>query len=400
MTKIGTPLVSTYEDSGFDEFMARPFEGLGTAPREWEESQGYEDLVAHLDDSVIHAQRFAEVIVSTSEGIQVAIDYANNLGGGTVRIRNGTYIISTDIILYSNIALIGEDQDNTIIDFNATDYQIKCVGTSGTHKSNISIKNIQMRGRRATSSILGSMGALRLLFTDNVSIEKCYFTDNWDGLSSVGLDIEIGDNGNTHRSYFINECQFVDSGDGLLMLPTSDSLVSGCSFRGCLGTAIQAGVGQDFRILGNSFSDCEGAIFRNGYHADRSDLYYMSFTNNVIVDHKSDGIVGGSINYCTFTGNVFRGTTGSGDAFKGGSSFNANVISGNVITNFDGDGIDINTGDENVITGNNIQDNGAYGVTLISGSNNNAVVGNVIRNNTSGATNDAGTGNVITNNST
>lgn len=47
--------------------------------------------------------------------IQAAIDAVNSAGGGTVTLRPGTYVISTILKIRSNVTLIGEHKDTTIL---------------------------------------------------------------------------------------------------------------------------------------------------------------------------------------------------------------------------------------------------------------------------------------------
>ena len=66
MTKIGEPLTQTYEDSGFDEFMNKPFEGLGSANLEFQETTGYtfDDLVINMES--LKSKSFTTTIAFTS----------------------------------------------------------------------------------------------------------------------------------------------------------------------------------------------------------------------------------------------------------------------------------------------------------------------------------------------
>ena len=66
MSKIGEPLNLTYEDSGFDEFLSRPFEGLGGTDFEFQEQTGYsyEDVVANMES--LQSKNFTTTIAFTS----------------------------------------------------------------------------------------------------------------------------------------------------------------------------------------------------------------------------------------------------------------------------------------------------------------------------------------------
>lgn len=78
--------MGTYEDSGFDEYMNRPFEGLSSAPREFQEQTGYSygDLVAHMENTGVHAQTFTTTIAFTSDDYQTV-----SWGTGTIEYKDG-----------------------------------------------------------------------------------------------------------------------------------------------------------------------------------------------------------------------------------------------------------------------------------------------------------------------
>ena len=81
-------------------------------------------------------------IVGTKRGsgvdfidIQKAIDRVDELGGGAILIKAGTYTLTTGITLKSKITLIGEDPETTIIDANSTNSGISANGTAGEYST-------------------------------------------------------------------------------------------------------------------------------------------------------------------------------------------------------------------------------------------------------------------------
>lgn len=57
----------------------------------------------------------ADILGTDHKAIQAAIDYASRLGGGVVRVKNGTYRLRNAIHLASNIHLIGEGGETILI---------------------------------------------------------------------------------------------------------------------------------------------------------------------------------------------------------------------------------------------------------------------------------------------
>ena len=95
---------------------------------------GYPDIEGSFPDnsiplSKLQYSQFDAVVDQNGGGthldIQSAIDDVNESGGGAIKINNGTYVLTDDIIVPSNISLIGEDKYNPIIDCNSSSHKIK-----------------------------------------------------------------------------------------------------------------------------------------------------------------------------------------------------------------------------------------------------------------------------------
>ncbi len=106
MSKIGEPFLETYEDSGFDEFLSRPFEGLGEAGREFQEQTGYsyDDLVANMES--LQSKQFTTTIafsstdyrtVAWAEGV---IEYQDSTTTPTIAASNTGNMAARTYIYY------------------------------------------------------------------------------------------------------------------------------------------------------------------------------------------------------------------------------------------------------------------------------------------------------------
>jgi len=115
--------------------------------------------------------------------LQKAIDFVNELGGGTIFVKAGIYILTSNINLYSNIELIGEDNNTAILDFSAGDYKIQALGSVGSRLNNIHIENIQVRNSRVAYT--NGYGATLFNYCDDISVKNCHFTNN------VGAGINV-----------------------------------------------------------------------------------------------------------------------------------------------------------------------------------------------------------------
>jgi hypothetical protein len=166
------------------------------------------ELIDHLDESVENikikgAHRAYRAIVDVAgtgdyDNLQDAINYVNSIGGGNILIMSGTYTISADITMYSNIKLIGEDDEACIIDFNGTNKRVNIVGASDNYLRNIEINNLQFTGRRGDNT-----GAIYIEFAQDINIQNCYFTDNWNSNTSTGTDITIAGHYHNTKQYLL-----------------------------------------------------------------------------------------------------------------------------------------------------------------------------------------------------
>ena len=186
--------------------------GFPTLPPRGERSTGRRGRITQRDIQPTATRRrhqvgdereFAAIVsnvgmVGDFSDIQQAINFTNNLGGGTVFIKNGTYAIKSDIELFSNISLVGEDSDNTILDFQQTTKSIRAIGVSATYLNNILISGLKIQ-----NCFNITFGAIDFQFVNDSTIKDCYFVDNWDSGNSDGRDVYL-DNA---RRLNINECR-------------------------------------------------------------------------------------------------------------------------------------------------------------------------------------------------
>ena len=77
--------------------------------------------------------------LNPGDDIQAGIDKLVANGGGVLYLNPGTYPISNDILVPSNIAIHGLLRDSTIIDFGGGAYSIKSIGANGYTDGTVSI---------------------------------------------------------------------------------------------------------------------------------------------------------------------------------------------------------------------------------------------------------------------
>lgn len=101
------------------------------------------EILDHLDEAVRNAKLwkwargFTAIVDPAGNGdytdIQDAIDYVNGLGGGSVLVLPGTYNLTDNLVLYSNIDLIGFDKETTILDFGGNVKGVKAEGDTAAY---------------------------------------------------------------------------------------------------------------------------------------------------------------------------------------------------------------------------------------------------------------------------
>lgn len=412
-------------------------------------SQNYQLPLNSINNTnTASASRAYTAIVSLSgetgtfKDIQLAINYVNSLGGGTVLIRRGKYVLSAIITMYSNIYIVGEDAVNTIIDCNASNFYFSISGLT-----NVQIRNLKIQNGQSTSTV----GTVYITNSSKIKITGVNFLNNATGGDPAScITIFVDNTGGSVDQLEVTFC--TSSGDSVfvylkgnsrncwfennnIMAPVTvvfnaDSSAGGSGFfnnnviTNCILGAFYGKFNQA-SILGNRLlytsqvstdylidltSGAGNIEFANnhisvgGAGAMRlTNVNNMAISGNILGASTGDAI---NINSATsvtvqITGNVLRVTT----AGIGINASNASLltISGNSIlaAGNNKDGIKFTTVTESTIVGNVIYDGAggtAYAVNISdAGSNSNAVVGNRLRF-TTAATHDLGSGDIIASN--
>lgn len=204
------------------------------------------------------AARAYRAIVSLIAGdgdftdIQSAINYVNTLGGGTILIRIGEYVMTDDITMYDNIHLYGEDRDNTIINFNNGTKHI--VNTSLT---NIRIENLTIDNCRSTT------GSIYIYQCTNIYIFNVTFINNSTG-AGAAYDIftdtvGLGINGTIiiERCYSSGSDHFVGANSLVNASRIADNYILNCQSTIILGAA---STGRALHITGNYITGNKGSF--------------------------------------------------------------------------------------------------------------------------------------------
>jgi hypothetical protein len=355
------------------------------------------EILDHLDQSVNNSKikansRTYQAIVDINgtgdyTDIQPALDYVNSIGGGSILIMTGTYTISTDLTLYSNITINGQGYSETIIDFNSTSYKLTGIGTFSDPLVNIHITDCTFKNRSSNT-----YGAINFSYVYDSSIERNYFNNNYDSTHPNSADIFM----------LNNLCKRVTIRDNI-------TAYSGTFIRG----------GGQWHTIEHNYSDhsyysfiddtgyfYETIVFDNTILWTTLDAIITgansqsnTIQSNVIHYHQARAIVLGSV-FNNVTDNYIDGATyGTYGIYS--IDFTANsVITSNRIYRQQNDGVFLGSNcKQNIINNNTIYNVTGYAVNLSTGTSSyNNVDCNNIKGASAGAVNDAGGGNDVSHN--
>jgi len=376
------------------------------------------EILDHLDESINNiklkypVRAYNAIVAQDGSGdytdIQSAIDAVHSAGGGSILIRSGSYPQSSDITLYSNIELIGEDDEDTVIDFNNTAYGIKCVGSVENYQYNIHLSNLQIKRSRDTT-----YGALYFHYVQDSFITNCLFDSNKNANSTAGNDIYLDE---TYRLYIAHN-RFQNFYDSIVSNVDDYSVFEYNYFSN--------GTDKCFYIIGMVKGKILGNIanFGGRYFIYVEDVIeYITILYNYVINGNPTTCKIGGFEYSIFSHNTLLRTSGTGygiDMYSGNNSIISNnhiegysydginagyvnycIFSNNVIIQNGSDGIDLTNGVRNTIIGNVTVSNSSRGIYLRSGTSNNEVIGNIAYNNTTAQIINSGTGNDVAHNIT
>lgn len=354
----------------------------GTSAQEWAQGTKLELLVtAKLFDDF---QTRTEIVVATDGSgdyncdgsadqteIQEAID---NLpaGGGIIRIKKGTYVISSQIsVLKNNVLIEGEGAATILQMANSAnlDTQIQ-IGNGGTTTyQNCAVRNIQFDGNKANQTSGSGSGVIIY------------------GASSY-----------KNARHIIENCWVHDSrSDGIRLIGAEDSVVKNCIVWNCGGTAIGVFTASQYNsILGNvCFSNNYGVYDNNGNYITVSGNVFRNNAYGVYLTGAWRYAISGNVfftqtNYdayligaqrCTFVGNQCYGSSWGVIMGNSASVTQHNTVTGNVFawqTNY---GVALYYGSggtiKNTVSGNSFYGQGQSAIYIYASSYN-VVEGNSI----------------------
>ncbi len=308
---IDTELDMTSDRPISNQVIARAFANLQAG------YQATHDAVAKLHITPQMYGAIGDGEADDTEAIKLAISAIGKNGISTLHFPTGTYLVSEDIALVSNMTVTGDGYNSVI----------KRIGTEGDHYNviactgtdNVTIKNIHIQGER--NEHIGDTGewgmCIGLRGSKNTTIKECKLTDAW------GDGVYVGSNDNTPCTNTIIENCIIDNNrrQGISVINSDRLIVKGCSITNTEGTLPEAGI--DFEA-NNSTDICTNNIVENcifygnngGSIAIGNHIipYEVIIRNCTSTDYKSISVFGTSVEgvsggYLTVQNCIFKNSS-------------------------------------------------------------------------------------------
>jgi uncharacterized repeat protein (TIGR01451 family) len=140
--------------------------------------------VAAVSPSSVSAQTGPVVNAKDYTSIQAALDDVRSKGGGWVYVPAGTHQLSAKLRLFSNTGIFGDGPDQTILTPSSTmDDHLMSDDSSSSHDTNITVRDITLRGPGRASAKTGCCHGARFVNIDNLKIINVVMTSHSkDGL--------------------------------------------------------------------------------------------------------------------------------------------------------------------------------------------------------------------------
>lgn len=355
-----------------------------------------------------------QISVKAGDSIQDAIDKVFASGGGKVILRNGTHTPSTDLTLYSNIYIQGENAGSCIVDFvnNAKGFLV--VGTNAYTTGTLSVTNNSQTvtgvGTTWTTAMLGRsilLGGLWYTISARASDTSITISAPYAGVTLSGVTYTIA---TIKEDVKITDVTIRNASSGIKIQYTNETFFKDTDIQtSVIGfeavDSAQCSVDEvDLQVNNTSFSatNCHffGVTQTGSVDAQAGHGFALSGCTNSFysplfsMNSSADGINITNSNNIQITG-VFIENGGQGAELVLGNSditFSTSAFEYNA-----SDGLKFTATSDNIhITASSMQNNGGYGLNIAASTcDNNIIIGNTFAGNTTATYTDSGTGTIF-----
>lgn len=203
--------------------------------------------------------------------LQAAVNYVRDLGGGTVRIKAGTYLMRDSLTLSDNLRIIGEPGKTILVSCDA--FQSPLASSAGTNQYQVSVEDasgfrigdgIMVQDEKSMygfscsqvtiiskidEKTLGISGPLSRDYEPkrNAKVTTAFPVVSARGAKNVTIE-GLTINGNSEKMEYLTGCR----GGGIFLLECEDVVIRNCKIRNYDGDGISFQTTQ--RVV---IEDCE-----------------------------------------------------------------------------------------------------------------------------------------------
>ncbi len=285
---------------------------------------------------------------------QAAATAVSTAGGGVLYIPAGTYLLSQDLLIYSNTYVLGAGRA-TILKAKAST-TTNPLTVSGV--SHVIISDLQIDGNKANVTQLTTpytlLQGIYITNSDDVTVERCYIHDC--------LAAGIMANGNVTNIFF-HKNRLLNCGDNQIYVRAKNvSPYTACAKGTISGNICSGGSYSGIQILGSSYYAITGnTCYSNGPTAGQGDGIGVEGASHVVIAGNvcfSNGVQGIQ---SRFTNEVGTTQKSSHISITGNECYNNTNAGG------DNGGIGVNDSDDVLVSANLVYSN-TFGINVNAGS--------------------------------
>ncbi len=340
-------------------------------------------------------QQDADIVGRDNRVLQAAVDYVGNLGGGTVEVGPGEYLMRDSLHMRMGVTLRGAGEDTVLKkdvetrsllvadgDFgecavtveNAEGFEIGY----GVHVATKRVNGFHTICATILNKNVNYMTLSRPLNADCMMADEAYAATLFPIISAYHVEefrIEnLTIDGNREKNGIINGCR----GAGIFFYQGDAGVIQNCTVRGYSGDGISFQQSNDVQVLDCVVEKCAGGGIHPGSGSQRAVIRGCTSREN-----DKDGfffcwrVRGAVVEDNTFIGN---GTVGISIGHKDSD----NVIRRNVIADNAGGGVqwreeaELMAAHNIVFTENTLRNNGSFGLYVGGETNGTVIRDNII----------------------
>ena len=341
----------------------------------------------------------ADIIGSDNRALQAAVDYVAALGGGTVNIGSGTYLMKDSLHLRSNVNVVGQGEatvlrkgdgvkSSLVTDGDYGQEEVTLTNPSGFEVGmGVTVLDDKSGGFHVTVATIISQ--IENTFTinkplnancmvhQNASVRNTFPVISGYYIENVNLE-RITVDGNRENNELLNGCR----GAGIFLYRANNVRVTNCIMRNYNGDGI--GFQQSNDIMMESCVSHDNGWF--GIHPGSGSQRPIVRKNRVYDNFKDGLFLCWRVRHGMFEGNEIRNNGQYGISI--GHKDSDNVLQNNIVVGNKSHGIffrdepEYTGGHRNILENNKIRDNGVGGEgcgIYISGETNDiSIIGNEI----------------------